>query len=123
MANEISWNNSNIIVRFNGIVSADEIMSVNDLIYGDSRFDSMDYQIFDYSKVEKMAMNEIDTEVIGTLDKTASMWNRKLKVAVVSTNGFIDNLTQTYKKTISDTAWEVRSFSSIKDALQWCEEE
>ncbi|QGY43330.1 hypothetical protein GM418_06550 [Maribellus comscasis] len=123
MANEIYWKNSNIIIRFNGTVTADEIMSVNDLIYGDSRFDSMNYQIFDYSKVEKMAMNEIDSEVIGTLDKTASMWNRKLKVAVVSNNDFIDKLTQTYKKTISDTAWEVRSFPSIDDALQWCEEE
>jgi hypothetical protein len=123
MANKITWNTSNIIVRFEGVVTAEEIMGIDNLIYGDPRFDSMNYQIFDYSRVEKMALSEADTEIIGTLDKTASVWNRHVKIAIISGSDFVGKLTQTYKKALSNTSWEVRIFTNINDALRWCEDE
>lgn len=97
-------------------------MAVDNLIYGDARFDKMDYQVFDYSEVEKMALSELDSEVIGTLDKTASVWNRRVKVAVVSNSELVKKLTIEYEKALFGTSWEVKIFSTLNEALEWCED-
>jgi len=122
MPNSIEWIGSNIIVSFEGTLTAKEIMEVDDLIYGDVRFDTMKFQIFDYSKISKLEINEIESEVIGTLDKTASVWNKRLKVAVVSDNKIINNLTDKYKKALHGSLWKVKNFTSKEEALIWCNE-
>ncbi len=122
MPNSIEWIGSNIIVSFEGTLTAKEIMEVDDLIYGDIRFDTMKFQIFDYTKIDNLAMNETESEVIGTLDKTASVWNKRLKVAVISNSETINNLTDKYKKALLGSLWKVKSFTSKEEALIWCNE-
>jgi len=51
MAYEIIWEEKGILVKFSGTVDEQEVMTINNIMYGDKRFDAITYQIADYTDV------------------------------------------------------------------------
>jgi len=93
---------------------------VTDTIYADPRFTLMNYQLWDFTKVERHNITIAETSVIAELDRRTSIWNDDLKVAVVSTNiGFRELILQ-YMKILEETKWSVRAFRNLPDAKKWC---
>ena len=59
MSFKIEWIGSNAIISFTENFTYNDSYEANNLIYGDSRFDNMIYQIADFSKIEKVEFSSI----------------------------------------------------------------
>jgi len=116
------WDGSNIVVKFKGKVSFREIDEADSLIYGDKRFDQMQYQIFDFADIDEFILSEHEMKVIGSLDKASSNWNNNVKVAVVTTSEEFKELMKKYMEVMQDTNWQTRIFATFIEALDWCKE-
>jgi hypothetical protein len=121
MAFDIKWLGNNVIITMTGEVDFNEIDMANGMLYGDARFEHMNYQLFDLGKVEKIKLNAKDFELIGALDKNSSTWNRKMKVAVVLKDEEMMKLIEVYKNVMKETEWEIEVFKTLEDAQKWCE--
>lgn len=119
----VKWQKRGVIVVFDGILKADDIIKANNNLYGDKRFDTMEYQIFDYRFVDGHDIDESDIGVIGILDKSASKWNRNIKSCNITSDEFGIQMIEKYAEIMNETGWETRIFTNLEDALEWCEKE
>jgi len=120
---EIDWNGNNAIIKMYGVVGFDEINFVNGLLYGDKRFEEMNYQLFDLSQVEQCNLSARDFEMLGKLDKKSSIWNKFINVAVVFSDDEMVKLMEFYISAMKETEWKIKVFQNFKDAIKWCKDE
>jgi len=120
MAYEISWEESGILVRFFDIVTEQEVMAANDIMYGDARFETILYQISDYTEAVQILITPRDAKVIGTLDNSSSRWNQQpMKNAVVTKDEEFIPVVETYFKEFEGTPWQCRLFENLELAHDW----
>jgi predicted RNA-binding protein len=122
MGYTIEWKHSDIIVKFDGKLIKEDILSVDNHIYGNSKFDKMKYQIFDYSRVTEVELSEADVKMISILDKSSTIWNNHVRVAIITDNVKILGLAEIYRAILIDTKWLVEIFTNFDEALAWCTE-
>ncbi len=120
MSYQTSWQGSDVQITFEGAVVFDDIIEADNLLYGDPRFDTMKYTLFDLLKVEKFDVSEKEAEVIASLDRASSVWNNHIKVAIVAIDPYIVELITLYKNNMAGTKWIIRGFENIRDATGWC---
>jgi hypothetical protein len=120
MGFDITWMGNNVIVSLSGKVSFKDIDTADGMLYGDARFEKMEYQIFDHTDVEEFNVSTSDLQMIGALDKSSSIWNRKMKVALVTRDKKIMDHIEEYKKVMKDTGWKIRAFDTLEEAKFWC---
>ena len=116
------WIGSNAIVSFKGVISFDYINDANGEIYGDARFDTMDFLIFDFQEVEKFNITKEEISIISKLDKGSSRWNKNLKLAFIvsDNNKNFKDLTLYYINLMNDNDWKILIFNNLEEALDWC---
>jgi len=123
MSFNIEWKGSNVIVSLTKNFVYKDSYEANSLIYGDSRFDTMKYQIVDCSKIEKAEFTEDEIKIITTLEKSSSIWNNKIKMAVVTSDTVcLDFMLDPYFEGMKNTNWEFKTFKNIIEAEKWCTE-
>ena len=123
MSFKIKWKGSNVIVSITKNFIYKDSSEVNSLIYGDSRFDTMKYQILDCSKIENAEFSEDEMMIITTLEKASTVWNNKIKSAIVtSPNVCINFIIDPYLEMMKETNWEVKIFKNLIEAEKWCTE-
>jgi len=120
MSYQTSWQGSDVQITFEGTVLFDDIIEADNLLYGDPRFDSMKYQLFDFFKVGKVDVSKRDVEVIAALDRASSAWNNHIKVAIVAIDPYIVELITVYKNNMAGTKWIIEGFENLRDAIGWC---
>ena len=123
MSHELSWSGNEVIITFDGIVDFHEMSEVDDEIYGDPRFEKQKYQIWDFSKVEEFKISPVEARVIGGLDRTTSQWNNDIKLACVSRDQHIIDMTMEYGEEMKDTNWQIRMFDTFHEAYSWVRED
>jgi len=120
MSYNITWQDSNVIISFEGNVNYQDVNEADNIVYGDSRFDDMKYQIADFSKIEKFELTEDEVQIIAMLDKSSSRWNNKIKLAVVTLDLYLLERIKPYIETMQDTEWSIKIFENIFEAKKWC---
>ena len=120
MSYNITWQDSNVIISFEGNVNYQDVNEADNIVYGDSRFDDMKYQIADFSKIEKFELTEEEVQIIAMLDKSSSRWNNKIKLAVVTLDLNLLERIKPYIETMQDTEWSIKIFENIFEAKKWC---
>ena len=120
MSYNITWQDSNVIISFEGNVNYQDVNEADNIVYGDSRFDDMKYQIADFSKIEKFELTEEEVRIIAMLDKSSSRWNNKIKLAVVTLDLYLLERIKPYIETMQDTEWSIKIFENIFEAKKWC---
>jgi len=78
MSYQTSWQGSDVQITFEGRVVFDDILEADNLLYGDPRFDTMKYTLFDLFKVEKFDVSKREAEEIAALDSASSVRQTKL---------------------------------------------
>jgi hypothetical protein len=122
MTYKIVWEEGGVYIKFTGIVDFDEFLNVNDLLYGKKEFDTIQYQLWDFTDInEKTCFNIENAEIISTLDKSAMKWNERIKIAVVTDNSSIIGFALKYKSDINKSKWTCDIFNTIKGAREWIE--
>ncbi len=83
----------------------------------------MKYQIADFSKIEKAEFTEDEIKIISTLEKSSTIWNNNVKLAIVTSPSVCLNfMLDPYFETMKDTNWEFKTFKNIVEAEKWCTE-
>jgi hypothetical protein len=121
MACEIIWFSKGILFIHTGTVTNEEVEHANGIMYGDPRFEHLEFQISDYLGVIDNRLTPLDARVIGTLDSFSSTWNQaKMKIAVVNTDAAFMPVVESYFQTIRSRAgWEGAVFATREEAFQW----
>ena len=119
MPHKTEWKHNGVVINFFGTLKAQEVLEINSILYGDSRFEEMEYQLFDFLEVKELIASNIDAKVIGTLDKQASIWNNHIKGALITTNPRLIELISIYTDVIKDTNWQVKIFNDLESANEW----
>ncbi|WP_075591337.1 hypothetical protein [Labilibacter marinus] len=120
MIEKISWVKNNLEVSFCESCTFSEIKKVNEKVYGDARFDKMEYQIFDFSRVSELLLTPKELKIVGVLDRSASRWNRNVCIALVVTMEYVRNLALEYGKLMEGSNWSVYLFSTYDKAKHFC---
>ena len=124
MASKLFWEEKGILVKHSGTVTNEEVMKMNDIMYGDRRYESIIYQIADYTEVTTNLVTAADAKVIGTLDRTSSVWSSKrMRLAVVTNDEKFMPIVKTYFNEFEGTEWEGRIFESLDKAYEWVKSE
>ncbi|GEM_PF-1052117 len=120
MASKLFWEEKGILVKHSGTVTNEEVMKMNGIMYGDRRYESITYQIADYTEVTTNLVTAANAKVIGTLDRTSSVWSsNRMKNVVVTTDEKFIPIVNTYFKEFEKTEWECRIFETLDKAYEW----
>lgn len=117
MPHTLDWEKRGAYWKYSGVVTGEEVMSACASIYGDPRFDSLDYKIVDFLGVESLQMNEDDLLKIAYQDKAAELTNPRIQSAIVMTLGV--ELGKKFASYFDDSGWDVEVFADIQSARQW----
>ncbi len=115
----IKFDRLGVYVTLNDKINEQLIEYVNGLIIGNDKFEEIKYQIWDCLGVNYYDIDAKRGEEIGALDRAASIWNKKMKVAIVTENKSLIDYTKEYIETIAGTSWECQIFSKVESAQKW----
>lgn len=113
------WEPEGVYCRFYDQVCLQDILDFNDRLYGDKRFGEMKFQIVDHTDMSVLILKDHEMKIVATLDRSSSVWNAKMKIAVVSTHEGLIASTNVYKEKLKDTKWETEVFETERDARLW----
>jgi hypothetical protein len=122
MATKIIWQEKGILFVHSETVTVDEVLEANNVMYGDPRFDKIQYQISDYTGVTSNLITFSDARVVGKLDNTSSVWNPKMLIAIVSTDENFHPVIRKYFESFKNQGWKGGIFNTLGDAYKWIEE-
>ena len=115
----IQWKKNGVFITFKGIVQSQTLIDANNYLLSNADFDSLDYQIFDFSDVEDFKATTYDMSIIGTMNNAQTIFNKKIKVAFITSDHYILEQINEYKSYMHKTDWEIRSFTNLKEAKKW----
>ena len=123
MTFSIQWQKNGVFITFRGIVKAQNLIDANNYLLSNADFDSLDYQVFDFSKVKDFKVTTYDMSIIGSMNSSQSVFNKKVKIAFVTSNNYIKEQIEEYKLYMKKTDWEIQIFSNLKEAKKWARNE
>ncbi|MDQ7831148.1 MAG: hypothetical protein RDU30_05425 [Desulfovibrionaceae bacterium] len=115
----ITWKTKGVIWAFHGTITGQDGIKANQAIYGDPRFDDLQYEIVDLSRAKQFKLSAEDVETAAALDEAATLSNPRLVVAIVTAEKEALRLAELYKSAMSKTKWKVEIFSAMEDAENW----
>jgi len=115
----MQWEKRGVYWKYSGNVSGREIIEASGVIYGDPRFDTLEYKLVDF--LDATAVNMTDDEVarVAYQHKAAEVSNPRIKNAIVMTVAL--NLADKFAAFFVDSRWEVKVFQDMESANQWLE--
>ena len=120
MISEFEWIDNNAHVTFGGDLRFSDINQADEKIFGDLRFDLMKYAIFDFSNIQKLNITKEEAQIIGILDRSSNIWYRSIKIALITTNIELMELSEIYRTNLIGSKWTVKIFIDFDAALKWC---
>jgi hypothetical protein len=120
MISEFEWIDNNAHVTFGADLSLADINQADEKIFGDLRFDLMKYAIFDFSNIQKLNITKEEAQIIGILDRSSNIWYRSIRIALITTNIELMELSEIYRTNLIGSKWTVRIFIDFEAALKWC---
>jgi len=119
MPYKILWEDDCVTVEWSGIATYEENLDANGIIYGDKRFDYIQFQQSILLNADLSLFNLKNIKVIGKLDKQSAIWNKDLKVIHVATDPHILELISFWESTMQGSSWEFKTFKTIEAANAW----
>ena len=122
MGYRIDWIGNNAIISLEGRVNFSDISDIDEKLYADPRFGGLQYQIWDFTQIEKLVMSSPEASILGVLDRNSSVWKKQVKMAMVTGEKEIIELIREYEKELKGTNWLVGIFGDLETARNWCAE-
>ena len=122
MAHRLMWKGNKACFIFSGVLDWNALNAADSQLYGHPNFDKVYCSVYDLSGVESINLNEEDLLVTSTLDKGASRWNKKLRLAIITNNDEMRRYAEQYVDLMQDSSWTIMIFNTRKEAEEWCDE-
>lgn len=119
MTFNIKWYKNGVYLKFRGIVTAQDLIDANNYVISNAEFESIDYQIFDFEDIDEFRIKSHDINIVGTMDKSQSDFNKEMKVAVVTNDNYVKEITTEYDQIMTGSKWVTRIFQSYELAKKW----
>ena len=119
MGYKINWEEKGVLVVFDEKATGKEVIRIDDILYSHDNFEKIIYQLWDFTNSTEIYFSEEEMEIIGALDKAASIWNKKMLVPIVTTNKEFRESVEIYKKEIANIGWTCELFSDLESAREW----
>ena len=124
MAFKTLWGKQVVHWQFSDLVTEQDIVESNQVVFGDSRFDEMRGQIVDFSAVSDVDIGDpaLLTEkirAVAEMDKAAAKSNPHIKVATVVTHEALAAIAHLYAAELADSPWQSEVFNNLEAAQQW----
>ena len=117
MANKLNWEKSGVYWKYSGEVSGQEIIDASRIVYGDPRFDELEYKLVDFSDAQAVNMSDKEVARIAFQHKAAELSNACVKNAIVMMVNI--ELAEKFASFFVDSTWEVEVFQDIDAANKW----
>ena len=117
----IQWKKNGVFITFRGIVQSQTLIDANNYLLSNADFDSLDYQVIDFSDVEDFKATSYDMGIIGSMNNSQTLFNKKIKVAFITSDNYIKEQIKEYNKYMIKTEWEIQFFNKLQEAKKWVE--
>jgi hypothetical protein len=117
----IQWQEKGVFITFRGIVKSQDLIDANNYLLSNADFDSLDYQVIDFSDVEDFKATSYDMGIIGSMNNSQTLFNKKMKVAFITSDIYIKEQIKEYNKYMIKTDWEIQIFKNLQEAKKWVE--
>ena len=114
-----TWTLHGVTWTFWGIVTGEELMRSNRVVYSDERFKELRYQIVDLTRVARFDVTPADMARLAETDHVAALSNPSVRVAVAARDEIIRMLSLHYEAVGSDSPWEQQVFDTLGEAQAW----
>lgn len=119
MTFNINWDKKGVYVKFRGIVTAQDLIDANNYLISNANFETIDYQIFDFSTIDDFQITTYDIRIIGVMDKSQTDFKKEMKVAIITEDDYVREITTEYDHIMSESKWITRVFSDYNAAKKW----
>lgn len=119
MTFNINWDKEGVYVKFRGLVTAQDLIDSNNYLMSNAKFDSINYQIFDFLDIEEFKVSSYDISIIGTMNKSQSEYNKDMMIAIISEDNNVKEIIKEYDQLLFGTNWISKGFSSVENARTW----
>ncbi len=119
MIYKFEWHSNDLLVTFNGKLTYKDIVSADNKLFSDYRFDDMNFVIYDFSKVDALVMTDGDNKQTVAINLTASNYKRKLKMAFISNNPQIKEVILKFILLMHQGERDLKIFNNLGDAFEW----
>jgi hypothetical protein len=119
MTFNIKWDKKGVYVKFHGVVNAQDLIDANNYVISNANFESISFQIFDFLDKEDFKITSYDINIIGAMDKSQSDFNKEMKVAIVTQDDYVKEITSEYIDIMKDSHWKIQIFSDYDSAIKW----
>ena len=119
MTFNIKWDKKFVHVKFRGVVTAQDLIDANNYLISNANFENIHNQVFDFLDIADFQITQKDIEIIGAMDKAQTEWNSNMKVAIITKDEQVKNITQEYIKILDGTGWTTQLFEDTISADKW----
>jgi len=112
-------NGTGIEIFASGIVTGEEIIKANKVIYNEENLYKQRYQIIDRSHCSKYQVFAEEIEVIAEIDDQASGKNPNIIIAVVSSTPIQYGMTEMWRAYLKNDLFVTRNFLDRESANKW----
>jgi len=121
---QISWEKHGVVEKFYDFITPRELISCNEDVCRDSRFDAIKYQLFDLAEVKLAETTDTAKALrlvqrIAAIDNAAAKSNPNVKIAVVTRIESLGSLASFYSLELSDSSWVCEIFETEEAAREW----
>jgi hypothetical protein len=119
MTFNINWYKKGVYIKFRGVVTSQDLIDTNNYIISNGKFDSIDYQIFDFLDIDDFKITPYDITIIGTMNKSQSEFKENMKIAIITNDDYIQNIIQEYEGLMKGSKWLTKNFPDVESANKW----
>ena len=119
MTFNINWDKKGVYVKFRGIVTPQDLIDANNYVISNAKFESVDYQIFDFLHIDDFKISAYDIAIIASMDKSQTEFIKDMKVAIVTQDDYVREITTEYDQFMAGSNWITRIFASHETAEEW----
>ena len=121
MPYELSWEPGGMCLRAFGVITDEDILTINRVMMSDPRARSTRYQIADFSDVTEM---KVSREVVTSIARMDSEWAKeipKIRKAIIASTPVIRGWSNVYAHSheADGGTWETRLFENEAEARAW----
>ena len=126
MAYKLEWADRAVFCRWSGTVVGGDLVTANQQIHSDARFDDLRYMLFLMNDVEQMDISIESIEQVAAMGIGAAKSNENLRCAMVSISDDMYGLASFYQMHMDEAGgptWAMKLFRNEAAANDWLFEE
>ena len=119
MTFNINWDKKGVYVKFRGVVTAQDLIDANNYVISNGSFEKIVYQIFDFLHIDDFKITSYDIDIIATMDKGQTNFKEKMKVAIITQDDYVKEISTEYEKSMENSGWKTKIFDNYDLAKEW----